>query len=48
MSSISWFYEGKQFVSSHNNGSLIVWGCKGDTKPLNILHPHSNNFTFML
>ncbi len=42
MSSVSWFYDGKQFMSSHNNGSLIVWNCKTDTKPVNILHPHSN------
>lgn len=46
MSSISWFYDGKQFMSSHNNGSLIVWGTKGDTKPVNILHPHSKFYKF--
>ncbi len=40
MSSISWFYDGKQFMSSHNNGSLIVWNCRQDTKPVSILHPH--------
>lgn len=48
MSSISWFYDGKQFMSAHNNGSLIVWSSKqGETKPLNILHPHSNNKLFV-
>lgn len=41
MSSISWLNDGKQFMSSHNNGSLIVWGAKGDTKPISIIHPHS-------
>lgn len=41
MSSISWFHDGKQFMSSHNNGSLIVWNCKPNTKPVTILHPHS-------
>lgn len=40
MSSISWFFDGKQFMSAHNNGSLIVWNCKPDTKPVTILHPH--------
>ncbi|CAF0873638.1 unnamed protein product [Brachionus calyciflorus] len=42
MSSISWFYDGKQFISSHNNGSLIIWNSKNDNKPINILHPHMN------
>jgi syntaxin-binding protein 5 len=42
MSSCGWFYDGKQFMSAHNNGSLIVWSTKGDTKPVNILHPHMN------
>jgi syntaxin-binding protein 5 len=40
MSSIGWFYDGKQFISAHNNGSLIMWSTKGDTKATNILHPH--------
>lgn len=44
MSSISWNYDGKQFISSHNNGSLIIWNCKSDAKAANILHPHSINF----
>ena len=48
MSSISWFYDGKQFMSSHNNGSLICWNSKSD-KPIEILHPHSKqSFSFML
>jgi syntaxin-binding protein 5 len=42
MSSIGWFYDAKQFMSAHNNGSLIVWSTKGETKPTNILHPHMN------
>ncbi|RNA10956.1 syntaxin-binding 5 isoform X2, partial [Brachionus plicatilis] len=42
LSSISWFYDGKQFISSHNNGSLIIWNSKNDNKPVNILHPHMN------
>ena len=41
MSSISWFHDSKQFMSSHNNGSLIIWNCKNDAKPANILIPHS-------
>lgn len=40
MSSISWLYDGKQFISSHNNGSLIIWNCKSDAKAA-VLHPHS-------
>jgi syntaxin-binding protein 5 len=43
MSSASWFYDGKQFMTSHNNGSLIVWNAKsGDTKAVQVLHPHMN------
>lgn len=45
MSSISWFFDGKQFMSGHNNGSLIVWNCKPDTKPVTIIHPHSKNLS---
>ena len=42
MSSICWFYDAKQFMSSHNNGSLIIWNCKGDTKPASVIIPHMN------
>ena len=41
MSAVSWFGDGKQFMSSHNNGSLVVWSCKPNSKPVTILHPHS-------
>lgn len=46
MSSISWFNDGKQFMSGHNNGSIIVWNAKGDTKPVSIIHPHSKQYVF--
>lgn len=44
MSSISWSFDSKQFMSSHNNGSLVIWNCKSDTKPANVLIPHSKFF----
>lgn len=53
MSSVNWFYDGKQFLSSHNNGSLIIWNSKNESKPVNILYPHSKyicrlNFKFSI
>jgi len=38
--SISWHHEGKQFMSSHTDGSLITWNVKSQGKPASIIIPH--------
>ncbi|XP_017782469.1 PREDICTED: syntaxin-binding protein 5 isoform X4 [Nicrophorus vespilloides] len=38
---IAWHHEGKQFMCSHNDGSLTTWGIKLNQKPLHISQPHA-------
>ena len=38
--SISWHHEGKQFMSSHTDGSLLTWNIKSQGKPVSIITPH--------
>ncbi|CAK9813629.1 Syntaxin-binding protein 5 [Anthophora plagiata] len=38
--SISWHHEGKQFMSSHTDGSLSTWTVR-QLKPTNVTHPHA-------
>ncbi|XP_055333757.1 syntaxin-binding protein 5-like [Paramacrobiotus metropolitanus] len=38
---ISWHFDGKQFVSSHADGTLAVWNVKVPGKPTSITSPHS-------
>lgn len=39
MRSAAWHYEGKQFMSSHVDGSLITWTLR-QPKPINVSYPH--------
>ncbi|KAL4233705.1 Syntaxin-binding protein 5 [Mactra antiquata] len=39
--SITWHHEGKQFMSSHSDGSLITWNIKSTGKPVSIITPHA-------
>ncbi|WAR06730.1 STXB5-like protein [Mya arenaria] len=39
--SISWHSEGKQFMSSHSDGSLLTWNVKTPGKPASIITPHA-------
>ena len=38
--SISWHYEGKQFMCSHTDGSLSTWTLR-QVKATNVTHPHA-------
>ncbi|KAJ6215816.1 hypothetical protein RDWZM_010316 [Blomia tropicalis] len=38
--SMSWHSEGRQFICSHNDGSISTWNVKAGTKPSTI-YPHS-------
>ncbi|XP_017888597.1 syntaxin-binding protein 5 isoform X11 [Ceratina calcarata] len=40
LKSVSWHHEGKQFMSSHTDGSLITWTVR-QVKPANVTHPHA-------
>ncbi|CAB4022256.1 syntaxin-binding 5-like, partial, partial [Paramuricea clavata] len=40
--SVAWYSDGKQFVSSHQDGSLSVWNIKNPQRPLEMFTPHSN------
>ncbi|XP_014616150.1 PREDICTED: syntaxin-binding protein 5 isoform X9 [Polistes canadensis] len=40
LKSITWHHEGKQFMSSHNDGSLLTWTVR-QLKPTNVTHPHA-------
>ncbi|XP_056630507.1 syntaxin-binding protein 5 isoform X1 [Diorhabda sublineata] len=39
--SISWHYEGKQFMCSHTDGTLTTWSLKSPTKYIHISQPHA-------
>jgi len=41
--SISWHHEGKQFMSSHSDGSLVTWNVKAVGKPASIITPHGKS-----
>eukprot|EP00096_Caligus_rogercresseyi_P000369 TRINITY_DN10792_c0_g1_i1.p1 TRINITY_DN10792_c0_g1~~TRINITY_DN10792_c0_g1_i1.p1 ORF type:complete len:1161 (-),score=436.59 TRINITY_DN10792_c0_g1_i1:114-3596(-) len=48
LTSVSWHMDGRQFVSSHGDGSLVTWNVKAPgsiascnhTKPASVLFPH--------
>ncbi|XP_043261437.1 syntaxin-binding protein 5 isoform X3 [Colletes gigas] len=40
LKSITWHHEGKQFMSSHTDGSLSTWTVR-QVKPTNVTHPHA-------
>ncbi|KAK2585142.1 hypothetical protein KPH14_008648 [Odynerus spinipes] len=40
LKSITWHHEGKQFMSSHSDGSLWTWTVR-QLKPANVTHPHA-------
>ncbi|CAF3572963.1 unnamed protein product [Rotaria sordida] len=41
LTSISWHYEGRQFMCSHCDGSLSVWNLRTIDKPVSINYPHT-------
>ncbi|CAF3672239.1 unnamed protein product [Rotaria sordida] len=41
LTSLSWHYEGRQFMCSHCDGSLSVWNLRSVDKPVSINYPHS-------
>lgn len=41
--SLSWHYEGKQFVASHADGSLITWQTRSNVRPTQVLCPHAKS-----
>lgn len=41
--SISWHHEGRQFICSHNDGSLTTWNVRGGQKPVSTVWPHSKS-----
>ncbi|XP_065316011.1 syntaxin-binding protein 5-like isoform X4 [Gordionus sp. m RMFG-2023] len=44
LKSVSWNYEGKAFMSSHIDGSLVTWFLKiPGNKPASIVFPHARN-----
>lgn len=42
LKSITWHHEGKQFMSSHSDGSLLTWTVR-QLKPTNVTHPHGES-----
>ncbi|XP_028968265.1 syntaxin-binding protein 5 [Galendromus occidentalis] len=40
LSSVSWHFEGKQFLASHADGSLTVFNIRNPGKPLSVMYPH--------
>jgi WD40 repeat protein len=45
--SVAWYSDGKQFVSSHQDGSLSVWNIKNPQRPLEMFTPHSNGTVYI-
>ncbi|CAF3620024.1 unnamed protein product [Rotaria socialis] len=41
LTSISWHYDGRQFMCSHCDGSLSVWNLRTTDKPVSINYPHT-------
>jgi syntaxin-binding protein 5 len=41
LTSISWHYEGRQFMCSHCDGSLSVWNLRAVDKPVSVNYPHT-------
>ena len=38
--SLSWHSDGRFFISSHTDGSLITWDVKNPNKPHSVEYPH--------
>ncbi|XKL62481.1 hypothetical protein PGB90_002314 [Kerria lacca] len=38
--SITWHYEGKQFICAHVDGTLTTWNLRPQEKPSTIVAPH--------
>ncbi|OQR70559.1 syntaxin-binding protein 5-like [Tropilaelaps mercedesae] len=41
LSSVSWHFEGKQFMASHGDGSLTTFNIRQPGKPQSVLYPHA-------
>ncbi|UJR25564.1 hypothetical protein I4U23_006909 [Adineta vaga] len=41
LTSLSWHYEGRQFMCSHCDGSLSVWNLRANDKPVSVNYPHT-------
>ncbi|CAF1945267.1 unnamed protein product [Rotaria magnacalcarata] len=41
LTSVSWHYEGRQFMCSHCDGSLSVWNLRSADKPVSVNYPHT-------
>ncbi|XP_035715729.1 syntaxin-binding protein 5 isoform X4 [Folsomia candida] len=41
--SVSWHSDGKQFMTSHSDGSIATWNLKVPNKPVAVTFPHSRN-----
>eukprot|EP00126_Sphaerothecum_destruens_P007136 Sdes_comp19704_c0_seq1m11626 len=39
LTSFCWFSDGKQFITSHTSGPMMVWNVKTPDTPENIIHP---------
>lgn len=37
---VDWHHEGRQFMSSHTDGSLAIWNYRSPSKPASIIVPH--------
>nr|CAB3266682.1 syntaxin-binding protein 5-like [Phallusia mammillata] len=46
VTSISWHSDGKEFLSSHINGTICIWNLRQTTKPRQVLLPHGNPEVF--
>ncbi|KAG9510031.1 Ribonucleoside-diphosphate reductase large subunit [Fragariocoptes setiger] len=40
---ITWQYDGKQFMASYADGSLLTWSVRSSARPTLVLHPHSRS-----
>ena len=40
LTSLSWHYDGKQFITGHQDGSICVWS-RGNEKPQSKYYPHA-------
>lgn len=45
LSSVSWHFEGKQFMASHGDGSLTTFNIRQPGKPQSVLYPHARTKT---
>ncbi|BES93882.1 LLGL2 [Nesidiocoris tenuis] len=41
LKSVSWFYDGKQFLTSHTDGTILTWSLRQPGKAVNVQTPHA-------